>query len=96
MFTETQIAHLNSLRFINNVDQSLKIISAVQLDHGADDVLERVLLLLELYFEGERVSQLSFNLHNHSYEEIVDVARNVRNNDYLMHEVDTYLSGDIE
>lgn len=96
MFTESQIAHLSALRFINNVDRSLKIISAIKLRYGEGNTLDGILLLLEIYFNGDRITEISFNLHNYSYDEIVEVARNVGNNDYIMQEVDTYLAGDVE
>ncbi len=96
MFTNAQTANLSGLRFINNIDRALKIVSAVKLCYDNSDSLSRVLLLLELYYSGERVTELSFNLHNYTYEDIVDITRNVHSNEFIMHEVDTYLAGEVE
>lgn len=96
MFTEVQINHLSTLRYINNIDRALRIVSAIRICRTDGGEVERILLLLELYYNNERITELSFNLHNYSYEEIIDVTSNVGNNKFIMHEVDTFLAGDNE
>ncbi len=96
MFTEAQITHLSTLRYINNIDRALRIVSAIRICRDESGEVDRILLLLELYYNNERLTELSFNLHNYTYEDIIEVTRNVGKNEYIMYEVDTYLSGDIE
>ena len=96
MLNQSQVEHLSTIRFINKIDSQLKIITAVNIFQNHNDSINRVTLFTELYYDGERVSELSFDVHNFSYEEIVALARNVRKNDFIMHEIDTFLAGDIE
>lgn len=96
MFSQDQIDHLSSLRFFNVIDDRLRIVSAVRIVVDDNNVVLRVLLILEMYYDGDRVSGLSFNLHNYNYDEIVNEAKNIRSNNYIMREVDNFLAGDIE
>ena len=93
LFTQEQIQHLSTLRFISKIGDHLGIISGVKFHPRGDNL---VLLVLEIYYDGEKVDMLSFNLRNYEYEEIVDVVRNIRSNEYILREVDKLLAGDIE
>jgi hypothetical protein len=96
MLNQAQIDHLSTLCFINKIDDHLKIVTGVRISGSEDDVSRRVLLVLELYFEGEKIDDMSFDLHNFAFEDIVHVAKNIRSNEFIMQEVDNYLAGDIE
>jgi hypothetical protein len=96
MFTSEQLKHLSTIHFINNVDSKLKIITMVRIVAGDEETAHRILLLTELYYEGDRINELSFDLHNFGYEDILDIAKNIKQNDYIMQEIDTFLCGDIE
>jgi len=96
MLNQAQIEHLSTLCFINKIDDHLNIVSGVRISTSANGIPSRTLLVLEIYFLGEKVNEMSFDLHNFDYDDIVTVARNVRANDFIMREVDHFLAGDIE
>jgi hypothetical protein len=96
MFSEEQIQHLSSMRFINRIDEHLNIVSGVRISAVTDNAPYHVHLLLDIYYDDQQIEKLSFNLTNFSYEDIVYAARNIRSNEFILQEVDTVLSGDIE
>ena len=96
MLNQAQIDHLSTLCFFNKIDDHLKIVSGVRISVTTDGAPCRVLLVLDIYYNGDKIDELSFDLHNFDYEDIVNVARNIRSNAFIMQEVDNYLAGDIE
>jgi hypothetical protein len=95
VFTQDQIDYLTSLHFINRIDTQLKIVSSIDIVGAAGHTPPRVILELEIYYNNLKVDTLSFDLHDYEYEEIVHLAKNIRDNEFLLHEVDNFLSGDI-
>lgn len=95
-FSEEQIQHLSSIRFINRIDEHLNIVSGVKISAATANGPYHIHLLLDIYYDDQQIETLSFNLHNFSYEDIVYVARNIRSNEFILHEVDNLLSGGIE
>ncbi|AOV16053.1 hypothetical protein BJI67_02285 [Acidihalobacter aeolianus] len=93
MFTQQEIDELSALHFINQIDAHLRVVSKIRIAADTGDHPPRVILLLELLYDKSRVDKLSFDLHNHSYADIIEVARNVGDNEYLMCEIDNLLSG---
>ena len=96
VLTPTQIEHLSSLRYINNIDEHMKIVSSVMVRDDAHQQDNSVLLVLDIFIDDKQIDKMSFNLHNYAYEEIVDLAQHIRDNDYILRAVDTALAGDIE
>lgn len=96
VFSDEQIRHLESLFYICQIDKHLKAITNVQLVPVADNISPRVVLLLELLFDSQPVESISFDLHNYSYDDIIHLAKDIRSSEFVMREVDTILSGDIE
>ena len=96
MLDQAQIEHLATLCFINKIDEHLRIVSGVRVSPAADCDPLHIRLHLEIYYDDEKVDNLSFNLHNYDYEDIVNVARNIRSNPFILQEVDNLLAGDIE
>lgn len=94
-FTQKQINHLSSLHFINPVDQHLRIISSIKIINDKTNTSPRIVLALEIYYDNHHTGDLSFNLHNYEYEDIIAIAQNIRDNEYILHEVDNFLSGDV-
>ena len=84
------------MRYINNIDEHMRIVSSVKVLGDAHRHDYSVLLVLDIFFDGKQVDNMSLNLHNYAYEEIMELARNIRNNDYILQAVDTALAGDIE
>ena len=96
MFNHEQIQHLSSLRFMNKIDDHVNIITGVNISDAADHDPHRVVLQLDIYYNDQLIDNLSFDLHNFDYEDIISVARNIRSNEFILQEVDNLLSGDIE
>lgn len=96
LLTLTQIEHLLSLRYINHIDKHMKIVSSVKVLDDAHQHDHSVLLVLDIFIENKQIDKMSFNLHNYAYEEIIELAQHIRNNDYILRAVDTALAGDIE
>lgn len=92
VFTAEEMEYLSSLHFINQIDSHLRVVSNVKIVPDVGDLPPRVVLLLELLYDNHRVDNLSFDLHNYSYDDIIEVARNVSDNEYLMYEIDVHLS----
>ncbi|MGD8938839.1 MAG: hypothetical protein PVJ72_05630 [Gammaproteobacteria bacterium] len=92
---QTQIDQLSTLCFINRIDSHLKIVSSVKVFTTVDGTF-RILLVLEIFYDEEKIDELSFNLHNYDYEDIVHTARNIRSNEFILQEVDNLLAGNIE
>lgn len=93
--SEAQIDHLSSLHFINKVDRHLRLISSVKVIKGKEDYPARITLYLEIFYDNLQTGNLSFDLHNYEYEEIVGLAQDIRSNEYILQEVDNFLSGDV-
>ena len=55
----------------------------------------RVMLQLEIYYDNQQTGGLSFDLHNYEYADIIAIAQNIRSNDFILQEVDNFLSGDV-
>lgn len=92
-FSQEEINNLTSLHFFNQIDSHLRIVSNVKIVPVIDGRPPRVVLYLELLYDNHRVDNISFDLHNYSYYDIIDLARNVGDNEYLMYEIDNLLSG---
>lgn len=98
MLTEQQIDYLGSMKYINVIDDRLKVLSEFEIKYlpAAPSVVGRIILILNVFYNGEKVTNLSFDLQNYNYEELVEIAKNVKENGFMMHELDLYLMGDIE
>jgi hypothetical protein len=92
----TQIEHLSSLRYINHIDDHMKIVSSVKVPGDAVRLDNYVRLVLDIFIDDKHIDKMSFDLRNYDYDELVELAQNIRNNDYILQAVDTALSGDIE
>jgi len=94
-YSQAQIDYLSSQHFINKIDQHLRIISSVRVVSHAVNTAPSVVLKIDIYYDNHQSGNLSFNLHNYEYEEILAIAKNIRGNEYILHEVDNLLSGDV-
>ena len=52
------------------------------------------LLQIQLFYRGEAAGKTSFNLYGYSQQEAEEIARNIKDNSFLMKEIDEYLWGD--
>ena len=94
--TQVQIDQLTSLFFINKIDKNLKIVSKVRVQSNSTHAQNHVLLLLEIFYNEDKIDDMSFNLENYAYDDIIEVAQNIRSNEYILQAVDNLLAGDIE
>ncbi|WKJ89755.1 hypothetical protein QZJ86_17315 [Methylomonas montana] len=96
VLSPAQIEHLSALRYINAIDEHMRIVSSVKVLDDADQHDHAALLVLDIFIDDKHIDKMSFNLHHYAYEEIVELAQDIRNNDYILRAVDTALAGDIE
>jgi phage antirepressor YoqD-like protein len=61
-----QIEHLSSLRYINSVDEHMRIVSSVKVLDNADQHDNAVLLVLDIFIDDKHIDKLSFNLHDYA------------------------------
>ena len=94
-FSEEQRDYLSSLHVINRIDTNLKAIASVNLHQQDEAAVPLIQLQLELYFYGKKVDTLSFALHNYDFDDVVHLAKNIKDNEYLLCEIDNFLAGDI-
>lgn len=94
-FTQEQIDFLSSFHFINRIEEHLKIVSSIRIINIAEQAPPRVLLQLEIYYNNDKVDTMDFDLHDYEYEEIIHLAKNIRDNEFILQEVDNFLGGDI-
>jgi hypothetical protein len=98
MLQQSHIDELSATHYINKIDHSLTIIAEIKFPQISTNSEgdELVLLYLNVFFHGEKITTLSFNLINYSYEEILQTVRGIKENQFILKEVDDFLSGDIE
>ncbi len=82
-------AHATSaLDLIVQLEAKLKAsVRLLPVPHRADTWL----LEVRLYYEGRASGRTSFTLQGYSQAEAEAVARDIRNNDFLMQEIDQFL-----
>ncbi|MGR8934660.1 MAG: hypothetical protein ACU837_09770 [Gammaproteobacteria bacterium] len=74
----------------------MKIVSSVKVFDNPDPYDNPMLLVLDIFIDNKQIDKMSFNLHNYDYEEVIELAQHIRDNDYILRAVDTALAGDIE
>jgi len=96
LYTDEEIEHLSSVHFINKIDIHLKSVASMTVIPPENNIPEYVTLSLEIYYEGSKVDTMTFNLQNYDYQDVLQVAKNIHTNQYILQEVDNLLAGDIE
>lgn len=79
------------MNLITHLEQKLKACLSLLPHQNQPDTW---LLEVRLFYEGAPAGTTSFNLHGYSRDEAEAVARNIRENQYLMHEIDQFLWGE--
>ncbi|MAR90436.1 MAG: hypothetical protein SV765_13365 [Pseudomonadota bacterium] len=49
---------------------------------------------IQLFYQGHPAGSTSFNLHGYDQQEAEQIARNVKDNPFVMREIDEYLWGE--
>ncbi|MGR8930132.1 MAG: hypothetical protein ACU836_05775 [Gammaproteobacteria bacterium] len=96
VLTPLQIEHLSAIRYINKIDEHMRIVSSIKVFDNVHQYDNPVLLVLDIFVDDKQVDKMSFNLHNYDYEEIIALAQHIRDNEDILRAVDTALAGDIE
>lgn len=81
---------IEGFSYINQIDRSLKIVASL---HTKKE--DRIELKAAIFYQNEFVASLSFVLHDHTDEEAIDIAKNIKSNDYIIYKIEEYLAGDI-
>jgi len=97
MLNEQQVDYLSSMKFINVIDPQVKVLAEFKIKYlpAAPLVVGHVILILNVFFQGDKITELSFDLRNYNYEELIEIAKNIKKNEFLMYELDAHLSGGI-
>ena len=98
MLTEEQIEYLNSMKFINVIDDNIRVLAEFEVKYlpSAPKVVGRIILVLNVFFRSDKITRLTFDLQNYNYDDLVEIAKNIKSNEFIMYELDTHLAGDIE
>lgn len=94
MLTQQQRTDISSMRFLNIIDDQIRVM--VEFVHKGvvddQDGAELVVMVLFLFYQDEPLTKLSFNLRNYDFDELQDIGKNIRNNEFIMNELDMALS----
>ena len=95
MLTEQQRKDLGSMKMLNIIDEQIRVMAEYVPREPVDasGTVEIVVLVLYVFYQDEPITKLSFNLRDYDYEELQDIARNIRDNEFIMYELDLALSG---
>lgn len=94
-FDQAQIEHLSALRFMHKLDSHIHLVSSITVS-TTEYNQERITLVVDVFHNGDPIEQLSFDLKNYTFEEIINIAGNVTKNDFILYEIDNLLAGEIE
>ncbi len=83
---------MDNISFINKIDSQLRVMS--ELHEGCIDGQYR--LQLTLFYHNENIGKLEFLLTEYSKHAAMMVAKNIKDNEFIMREIDEYLCGDVE
>lgn len=98
MLTEEQINLLSTIKFLNVIDEQVKVLSEYEVKYlpAAPNVVGRIILVLNIFFKGEKYSEISFDLQNYDYDELAEIAKNIKCNEFIMYELDQHLAGSMD
>ncbi|HBO95546.1 MAG TPA: hypothetical protein DD667_19850 [Gammaproteobacteria bacterium] len=82
---------MDTLNYISVLERSLK--AHIRLNPCADEP-QNWKLDIQLFYQGPPAGTTSFNLHGYTREEAEQVARTVKDNQFMMREIDEYLWGE--
>jgi len=82
---------MDTLNLISQLERNLKAL--IKLNPATDQV-NNWRLEIQLFYQGHPAGNTSFNLHGYTQEEAENIARTVKDNPYMMREIDDYLWGE--
>ena len=90
MITDQQANELQSLMFMTQVDKQLKVLSSIDVTEIGPE--QRVILKLDIFYDNDAITSMTFDLHNYTFDEIIDTARNIKSNEFILNEIDVTLA----
>jgi uncharacterized protein YcbK (DUF882 family) len=95
MLTEQQRDDIGTMKFLNIIDEQIRVIAEFAPKQPADasSPVDTYVLVLYVFHKDEPITRLTFDLRGYDYEELQDMARNIRDNEFIMYELDLALSG---
>lgn len=90
--TQEQVNHLESFHIINKIDNYLKVVSSINITLESPRIIN---MELEIYYHNDKVGVLDFDLHNYTYDDIINITHNIHNNEFILQEIDNFLSADM-
>jgi hypothetical protein len=83
---------MQNLSFINRIDHQLRIMSVL----NTGSVVGEYRLQLTLFYHNDNMGKLEFTLSGYSEPDVIKVAQNIKDEAFLMKEIDDFLCGEIE
>jgi hypothetical protein len=94
MLTQQQRTDISSMNFLNIIDDQIRVM--VEFVHKGlvedQDGVELVVMVLFVFYQDEPLTKLSFNLRNYEFHELQYIGKNIRDNEFIMSELDMVLS----
>ena len=88
---------MSAFNLISHLEGKLKAyisLANIDVDASAEADSESWLMKVNLFYENEPAGSTSFTLQGYSHDEAVEVARNLKSNQFLMKEIDELLWGE--
>ena len=82
---------MDTLNLITTLERQLKAHIRLNPTPGEESNWK---LEIELFYQGHPAGRTSFNLHGYTQAEAENVARTVKDNHFMMREIDEYLWGE--
>jgi hypothetical protein len=82
---------MDTLNLISQLERNLKAL--IKLNPSPDQPSDWK-LDIQLFYQGHPAGNTSFNLHGYTQEEAENIARTVKDNPFMMREIDDYLWGE--
>ena len=94
MLTQQQRTDISSLKFLNIIDDHIRVMVEFVYKGLVEDLDgdELIVMLLFVFYQDEPLTKLSFNLRNYEFHELQHIGKNIRNNEFFMDELDMVLS----
>ena len=82
---------MDTFNCISLLENNLKAFVTLQ---PTENEIDSWNLIVQLFYDGEPTGGARFTLHGYNRAEAEHVARNIKDNAYLMREIDEYLWGE--
>lgn len=91
MLVEPSTSEQNTVNIITPIEQNLKALTTLIGSESTDDEWK---MQISLFYKNTPAGMLSFTLNGYTLEEAEELVHNLRNNEFLMKEIDDFLWGE--